>query len=285
MRVAVIGARGQLGAAVVSEFQHAHDVLPYDRTSLDVTDGAAVSAAMRSARPHAVINCSGYNRVDDAERQQVEALSVNGIAVRSLARAALACDAALVHYSSDFVFDGTLARPLTETDAPNPRSAYASSKLLGEWFASESPRAYVLRVESLFGAAPNGPDKGSATAIVRGLRDGTRPKVFTDRTVSPTYIWDCARATRLLLEKRAAPGLYHCVNSGLCTWQEFALEAARLLGVEPVVEPVLFASAKFPAVRPQFCAMSNAKLAEAIAEPMPTWQNALKRYLEDLSRT
>jgi dTDP-4-dehydrorhamnose reductase len=280
MRVAVIGARGQLGAAVVSEFAQAHEVRAFDRSTLDVTDGAAVLAAMAGAAPHAIVNCSGYNAVDAAETHPADALAVNALAVRSFARAAVACGAALVHYSSDFVFDGTIPRPLTEDDPPNPRSAYASSKLLGEWFAQEAGRAYVLRVESLFGVGPGGPDKGSAAAIVRGLRDGTRPKVFSDRTVSPTYIWDAARATRLLLEQQAPAGLYHCVNSELCTWEAFALEAARLMGVEPRVEPVLFAAATFPAARPLYCAMSNARLAGAIGEPIPTWQDALGRYLK-----
>ncbi len=283
MRVAVIGGRGQLGAAVVAELSKSHEVLVFDRARLDVTDGEAALAAMAAASPDAIVNCSGYNAVDAAERHPVDALAVNAFAVRSFARAAAAVGAALVHYSSDFVFDGTIARPLTEEDPPNPGSAYASSKLLGEWFAHEAPCAYVLRVESLFGVAPGGPDKGSATAIVNGLRSGARPKVFSDRTVSPTYVWDAARATRQLLEKQAAPGIYHCVNSGVCTWEEFALEAARVIGVEPLVEPVLFASATFPAVRPKFCAMSNAKLAAAGIE-MPTWQDALQRYLARPSR-
>jgi dTDP-4-dehydrorhamnose reductase len=279
MRVAVIGARGQLGAAVVSEFAKSHEVHPLDRTRLDITDGTAAEAMLTALAPDAIVNCSGYNAVDAAEQHPLDAIAVNGLAVRSLVRAARACRAAFVHYSTDFVFDGTLTRPLTEEDAPNPQSTYASSKLLGEWFAREAPRAYVLRVESLFGAAPNGPDKGSATAIVRALRAGTRPKVFSDRTVSPTYVWDAARATERLLVTQAEPGLYHCVNSGWCTWEAFAIEAARQLGLEPLVEAVAFSSVRFPAARPQYCALSNAKLAAA-AVSMPTWQNALRRYVE-----
>ena len=120
---------------------------------------------------------------------------MNAFAVRSLARAARDVGATLVHYSSDFVFDGTASSPMTEELPPNPRSTYAASKLLGEWFASDVPVHYVLRVESLFGVGPGGPDKGSLTSIVNGLRGGKVVKVFGDRTVSPTYIEDCAKAT------------------------------------------------------------------------------------------
>jgi dTDP-4-dehydrorhamnose reductase len=281
MRLAIVGSRGQLGAALVSECAAAHEVIAFDRAALDVTDGLRVLEAMRVARPDAIVNASGYNDVDGAEQQPVEALEVNAFAVRTLARAASDVGAVLVHYSSDFVFDGILTRPHTEDDAPNPRSTYAASKLLGEWFALESPRAFVLRVESLFGQAPGGGHKGSVAAIVKALAEGTRPKAFNDRTVTPTYIWDAARATRHLLENRATPGLYHCVNSGQCTWLEFAEEAARQMGVEPNIESVRFADTKFPAARPKYCALANAKLIAA-GVPMPSWQDALGRYLESL---
>ena len=189
---------------------------------------------MDKARPDVIVNCVAYNDVDGAEDHAVEALNVNAFAVRALARAASATNATLVHYSTDFVFDGKASEPYVETDAPNPRSTYAASKLIGEWFAADAPRAYVLRVESLFGRAPGGPPaKGSVESIVRALAAGNEARVFEDRTVSPTYIIDGARATLTLLEQGAAPGLYHCVNSGRCTWLEFAQELARQLGVEP----------------------------------------------------
>ena len=119
-----------------------------------------------------------FRSVDAAEDHPVDALQINGLAVRSLARAARAHRSTLVHYSSDFVFDGSGTSPYTETDRPNPQSVYAMSKLLGEWFAADAPRAYVLRVESLFGAAtPERPPKGSLAGIVAALRAKTRPTV------------------------------------------------------------------------------------------------------------
>src|SRR5579863_2399169 len=167
MKIVVLGSRGQLGAAVVHEFSARHDVVALDRAALDITDAENVAATIARLAPEVIINCAAYNAVDAAEDHPVEALKGNAFAVRNLARAARAHAAVLVHYSSDFVFGGTLARPLTEEDALNPRSVYAASKMLGEWFAADAPRAYVLRVESLFGGVPGGPaPRGSVAGIV-----------------------------------------------------------------------------------------------------------------------
>lgn len=279
MRVVVVGARGQLGAGVVHEFSPDHDVAALGRTDLDITDSAAVQAVMARLRPEAIVNCAHYGNVDGAEDHPVDALQANAVGVRSLARAASAHGAVLVHYSSDFVFDGAASRPYTEEDRPNPRSVYAVSKMLGEWFASDAPRAYVLRVESLFGRAPNGPPpKGSVAGILNTMLQGGEPRVFEDRTVSPTHIPDAARATRQLVEARAPAGTYHCVSSGHCTWLEFARELARQLGIEPRLKPVRMADVALRAVRPQYCALSNAKLA-SIGIAMPSWQDGLARYV------
>ena len=137
-----------------------------------------------------------------------------------------------MHYSTDFVFDGETDRPYVESDRPNPRGVYAASKLLGDWFAADAPRAYVLRVESLFGDPGAGATRrGSLGTIVERIRRGDEVPVFVDRTVSPSYTADIARATRAVLERQLPTGIYHCVNEGFATWAEIAGEAARLLGV------------------------------------------------------
>ena len=279
MRVVVIGARGQLGAAVAHEFRRDHDVTPFGHADLDIADAAAVQSTLAAAAPDVIINCAAYNAVDAAEDHPVDALRTNAFAVRNLARGAASCRAVLIHCGTDFVFDGVTDRPYVEDDRPNPRSVYAASKLLGEWFALDAPRAYVLRVESLFGRAPDGPPaKGSVESIVAALRDGRAPRVFRDRTVSPTYVPHAAQAMRHLVERTAPAGLYHCVSSGRCTWLEFALEAARILGLEPRVDAVSVADVALRAERPKYCALSNEKLI-ATGFAMPTWQDALKDYL------
>lgn len=278
MHIAVLGSRGQLGAAFVEAAREHHHVTPFDRAALDITSDAAMLEVLTRLAPDVIVNCTGYNAVDAAERQPGDALRVNAMAVRSMAHAAQATGATLVHYSTDFVFDGLATAPMDESHPTNPRCAYAVSKLLGEWFAADVPRAYVLRVESLFGAASDQRPKGSLETILDGLRAGRTVRVFGDRTVSPTYVIDAARATLTLLEQDAAVGLYHCVNTGAATWLEVAETAAAMLGVTPTLEVVSVADVSFPAKRPQYCALSNAKLAAA-GYRMPTWQDALTRHL------
>jgi len=286
VKIVVVGAGGQLGAAVVHDCSGAHETVALTRRDLDARDAAAVTAAMDRLRPDVIVNGAAFTNVDAAEEHPLEALDTNAFAVGELARAAARHGAALVHYSTDFVFDGRAAEPYTEDRPPNPQSTYAASKLIGEWLALDAPRAYVLRVESLFGRVPGGPAaKGSVAGILKTLQAGGTARVFADRTISPTFVVDAARATRQLVERDAAsapPGVYHCVNSGSCTWLELAGEMARLLGVEPKLIPVRMADAKLRAERPVYCVLSNAKLA-AIGFTMPTWQDAAARYIRSLS--
>jgi dTDP-4-dehydrorhamnose reductase len=285
MRIVVVGAGGQLGAAVAYECRAMHEVIALPRAQLDVSDDRAIAEAMDRARPDVIVNGAAFTDVDAAEDRPVDALNVNAFAVRALASAARAHDATLVHYSTDFVFDGCATVPYREEDRPGPRSTYAMSKLLGEWFAADAPRAYVLRVESLFGRAPDGgPEKGSVSGILRALKAGGTPKVFEDRTLSPTFIADAARATRTLIESAAPAGLYHCVNTGWCTWLAFAQELARQAGLEPRLQPVRLADLNLRARRPLYCALSNEKLRQAGVD-MPTWQDGVRRYLESLRET
>ena len=277
--VLVTGAEGLLGTAIVEAFQPSARVVALARRHLDLTDDAAVDERLRRERPDVIINCAADNDVDGAETQPLRALALNAFAVRELARAADEIGATLVHYSSDFVFDGTTSRPYVETDEPNPQGVYAASKLLGEWFALETRRGFVLRVESLFGARREGaPGRGSLDRIVAGIQGGQETPVFTDRTVSPSYAVDLAAATRALLASTAAPGLYHCVNSGAATWYAVAEEIGRLLGLEPRLKPVTLGDVTLRAPRPVYCALDHSRL-RAAGVPMPTWQDALARYL------
>lgn len=280
MRIAVTGAGGQLGAALVHECSTAHETTGFTRAQLDISDEASVSAALDRLLPDVILNPAALTAVDEAEDRPLEALNSNAFGVRALARWAAAHGATLVHYSTDFVFDGRAESPYVETDAPNPQSVYAASKLLGEWFAQDAPRAYVLRVEGLFGTTPGAaPPKGSAAGIMNALKATGAATVFVDRIITPSHVGDVARATRQLVEAQAPGGLYHCVNSGVTTWLEFAEEMARLLGIEAKLTPVRLAEMNLRATRPVYCALSNDKLRAAGVD-MPTWQDGLRRYLQ-----
>jgi dTDP-4-dehydrorhamnose reductase len=273
-RVLVTGARGQLAGAIIEAYRDAH-VLACSHDDLDIADHDAVMSLVERERPDAIFNCASFNHVDRAEEEPERAMNVNAFGVRNLVRAVEGTDTTLVHYSSDFVFDGKTARPYGEEDIPNPQSVYAQSKLLGDWFALEAPRAFVLRVESLFGGANA---KSSVDRIVDAIRSGQEARVFKDRTVSPSFVVDVAAASKALVE-RGAPGLYHCVSTGSATWHDLAREIARIVGngSEAAIVPISVADVSLKASRPQYAALANDKLTKIV--DMPTWQDALRRYL------
>jgi dTDP-4-dehydrorhamnose reductase len=280
MKVLVTGAAGHLGAAIVQEFSRGHQVTAFTRADLDITDAKAVAAAVGAVRPDAIVNCAAYNDVDGAEDDPVTAFNANTFAVQALARAAADFDAALVHFSSDFVFNGQADRPYVEDDPPAPLSVYGTSKLVGEWLARDAPKHYVLRVESLFGGPTAGREarSGSVGRIVEAIERGQDVSVFTDRVVSPTNAVEAASATARILQGGLPRGLYHCVNGGACRWDELALEVARLLGREARLEPLTLDSVSFKARRPRYCALSNAKLAAA-GITMSHWRDGLRAYV------
>ena len=275
MNIAVTGAGGQLGQAMVRRLSERHAVTTLTRADLDVSRSADVFRVMGALHPDAIVNCAAYNAVDRAEGDVLAALEGNAFGVQALARAAAREGSVLVHFSTDFVFDGEAEQPYREDAPVAPLSVYGQSKLLGEWFTRDAPRRYILRVESLFG----GPlPRSSIDRIAETIRDGRETRVFRDRVVSPTFVEDAVMATQALLEREVEGGLYHCVNSGHATWQAVGEEIAALLGVEPRLVPVRLADVPMPAPRPRYCALSNDKLAAA-GIAMPGWQDALRRHL------
>lgn len=273
--VLVVGAGGQLGEAMVAGLSTRHEVIARVRADLDVANPTAVRQQIAAIAPDAIVNCAAYTNVDGAEEEPAAALAVNAWAPRAMARAAAEIDATLVHFSTDFVFDGQATRPYTEDDVPNPRGAYAMSKLLGEWLAAGAPRHYILRVESLFGGRRA---KSSIDLLAEGIRGGRPVRAFADRTVSPSFVDDVVLATMTLLDRQPSSGVYHCVNSGQATWVEVARELARLADrPDATIEAVRMADAKLRAPRPLYAALSNDKL-RAIGVALPSWQDALSRY-------
>lgn len=274
--VVVLGAAGQLGEIIAIASRKHWRTVALTRTEVDLTCGRELRRMLADVQPWAIINCAGYNNVDGAEDDATTALAVNAFAVRTMAAAARDNGAVLVHYSSDFIFDGGTERPYTEESRPGPQSVYAASKLMGEWFAADVAGHYVLRVESLFGGMSR--RKSSLDHILERLANGSPVRVFVDRIVSPSYVWDVADATLALLSLQPAFGIYHCVNSGQATWHEIAVEAARVMGVEAMLEPTTLAELKLRAARPIYSALANDKLRAAGVD-MPTWQDAVAREI------
>ena len=276
MRILVTGAHGQLGSTIAQAYANRAEIIGLTRHQLDFGESAAVERVVASHRPDVVINCAAFNDVDGAEDHAIDAIQINSLAVRALAKAATACEARLVHYGTDFVFDGRQGdRPYDESDPPSPMSVYGASKLLGEWFAADAPRHYVLRVESLFGGTRR---PSTIDRIVAAIRAGQPARVFVDRTVTPSFVEDVSEATWRLLEIVPAPGVYHCVNTGVTTWFDLAREIVRVLNVEADLVATRTAEVALRARRPQYAALSNEKLRQA-GIVMPAWQDAIRRHL------
>jgi dTDP-4-dehydrorhamnose reductase len=285
MRILVTGAGGRLGGAVWAELASAgHTVAALGRSELDVTSAEQVRTTIARLCPEAIVNCSAYNDVDGAETNRESAFAINAHGPSVLAQAASATGAILVHYGTDFVFDGTAAEPYAEDDTPNPLSVYGASKLAGESAVRCVRGHYILRVESLFGGSGVAGRRATIDWIAARLLAGSVVHAVVDRTVSPSYVFDVVHATRTLLEYQAPFGTYHCVNSGFGTWYELAVEVACALGIAGRIEPVTVADLKTVASRPRFCALSNLRLY-GVGVAMPSWQSAIRRHLPSVVST
>jgi dTDP-4-dehydrorhamnose reductase len=182
MKVLVAGAAGQLGQAMAAGLSVSHEVVARTRQQLNIADWPEVAREIDATRPEAIINCAGYNDVNAAEHEVVQALEANSWGPKNLARGAAGANAIFVHFSTDFVFDGETSAPYTETDRPSPKGRYAMSKLLGEWLAADAPLSYVLRVESLFGGARA---KSSVDMLLHAIRNGQPARPFRTASYRP----------------------------------------------------------------------------------------------------
>jgi len=281
MRIVVVGAAGQLGRELLRVLP-ADGAVGLEHAALDVRDADAARERIAALAPVAVVNATAYNRVDDADRDPTEAFAVNDVAVGNLARAAAGAGAFFVHVSTDYVFDGTARTPYREDDAPNPRGAYARSKLAGERRAAATlPRHAIVRVAGLYAAGGSRGKGGSfVDRVLEKARAGEPLRIVDDQVTAPTYAPDVAATLARLLPRwvagSAPAGIYHVTNAGACSWLAFARAALELAGVEADVAPRPSAPED---PRPRYSVLANARLA-ALGEPLlRDWRAALAAYL------
>ena len=255
-----------------------HNVIALDRGELDICSPRQVVAVTDHVRPQAIINCASYNAVDAAETDQRTAFAVNSDGPALLAAAADSIGAVLVHFSTDYVFDGEAWQAYTETEQTNPVNVYGASKMTGEVAAQRVSRHYVLRVSSLFGGKGLNGHRATVDYIADTLLAGAAVQAAVDRIVTPSYAPDVAMAVVALLGNSAPYGTYHCVSSTSTSWYELAEEISRRIGLAACIEPVRAADLKTVARRPRFCALSNQKLA-SVGITMPSWQSAISRHV------
>lgn len=281
--IVILGRGGQLGMELVKEFeQRGNRVKGFDRRELDITNATAVENAIASIQPDVVINAAAYNMVDIAEREPLAAYQVNALAVRNLAVSCRQIDAVLVHFSTDYVFDGTATRPYVETDPTHPLGAYAVSKLAGELYAQAYLDApLIIRTSGVFG--PGGARTARGNFIELMLRLASQPeaiRVVEDHVASPTYAPALAARTAELLDRQAR-GLFHAGGGTPISWFDYAKMVFEEAGLHPKLQPTNEREYRTAARRPKYSALSNAKMESLGVQPMPPLREAVRAYLQN----
>ena len=279
-RAVVFGASGQLATELVRELKvRGYTVTGMTRAEVDIGDGAAVEGALARLDPQVVFNAAAYNQVDVAEKEPQAAFLVNGLAVRNLALACRQVDARLVHFSTDYVFDGVARHPYVEEDPTHPLGAYGVSKLAGEMYAQAYlDRALVVRTSGVFGPAGRTTARGNFVELMLRLAGSGKPiRVVEDHVASPTFAPLLASRTLDLVEADQS-GVFHVGGGTPISWFQFA----RLIFEAAKVNPLLLATNereyRTTARRPKYSALSNGKMERVGLAPMPSLQEALAQY-------
>jgi dTDP-4-dehydrorhamnose reductase len=275
MKVLLLGHKGMLGNDLMAQFRHRHDVIGMDREEIDITRASECRRAVAETEPQLVINAAGYTNVDACETAKEECFAVNAEAVKNIAQACRDKNITVVHYSTDYVFDGNANHPYTEEDPCNPINTYGASKLAGEHHLKRLTDNFILiRTAWLYGAK----GKNFVSAILDRARDTGRLTVVDDQMGSPTCTRDLAAATELLVDKNAR-GIFHVTNRGSCTWYDFArkiLKEARLDQVE--LSPMKTSELQRAARRPAYSVLGMQKFVAATGKTMQPWQLAFSDY-------
>jgi len=279
VRALVVGSAGQLGRELVTLL--GSDVAwAGDRGEIDATDGTAVEALVSQVRPDVVFNATAYNRVDAAESEPGAAFAVNAAAPHFLAKAARDARALLVHYSTDYVFDGRASRPYREDDTPRPLGVYGASKLAGEHLvAAAGGERLVIRTSGVLGRGGSEQKGGSfVERIVAKARAGEPLRVVSDQVFAPTCAADLATAS-LALVRAGARGIFHVTNAGSCTWHELAVAALTIGGLDVPVERISVGDLRLPARRPAYSVLDTSRYLGLALPPLRHWREALPECL------
>lgn len=281
MRFYVTGAAGQVGRALLDLARaRGHEAIGHDYDVLDVTKRDDVFAMLTEQRPDWVLHCAAATKVDSCESETEWAEALNADAAAYVAEACASIGASLLHYSTDFIFDGSKGSPYVEDDVPAPVSVYGATKARGEAAVRDALDAHlILRTQWVY--APGG--RCFPAAILARARSGEPLKVVEDQTGSPTLSFDLAEASLDLIDRvvagAAAPGTYHASCAGETTWYDFARAILDRAGMRELeVARIKSAELALPAARPEYSTLDCSKLEAAIGRSMPTWQTGLERW-------
>jgi dTDP-4-dehydrorhamnose reductase len=285
MKVLLIGANGQLGTDLFKVLQAAGDtVVPVTHAQLDVCSDARVAEVLANAQPDVVINTAAYHKVEECEKNAALAFQVNGSAAMNLALACHKAGAVLVHFSTDYAFGGyPKTTSYEETDRPAPVNVYGTSKVVGEYLIpAYTDRYFVLRVCGLYGTAGSSGKGGNfVETMLKKAAAGDAIRVVDDQVLTPTYTGDLARAVRELIVTGKF-GLYHLSSEGECSWYDFTRHIFKCANLQAQLTPVKSSDFASPVKRPAYSVLSKAKV-RALGVSMPSWKDAVPRYLEERS--
>ncbi|MEK7203450.1 MAG: dTDP-4-dehydrorhamnose reductase [Patescibacteria group bacterium] len=282
-KILILGAQGSLGQQLIKVFSADNQVVAWDRMEVDITDKELVFKKINDLKPEVIINAAAYNAVDKCEKNDEEyelAKKINIDGPKFLAEATLNVKAVLIHYSTDYVFDGKRKRGYKETDEPKPINRYGKTKFHGEKrileLSGQGLKWYLIRTSKLFG--PKGESevaKDSFFDIMLKLsQEKDELNVVDNEKSCFTYTIDLAQATRNLLESNKGYGIYHLINAGPCTWHDGAVELSRLKNINIKINRISGNDLKRPAKRPQNSILLNTKFPL-----LRDWREALKEYL------
>ncbi|PZV09178.1 MAG: dTDP-4-dehydrorhamnose reductase [Leptolyngbya sp.] len=291
MKLLLVGSQGQVGQELAQTLPCLGNVVALSREHLDLSQPDQIAAAVDSHQPDIVINAAAYTAVDKAESDATLAHQINALAPGLLAQAAADCGAAILHISTDYVFDGRQSYPYQETDATSPLGVYGQTKLAGEQAVqAANPRSLILRTAWVYGA------KGARNFVKTMLKVGLEQRsvrVVFDQVGTPTWAYDIADSITALLPQMVdndSYGIVHFTNSGVASWYDFATaiyeeaQAQDLLNTPPTVVPIATAEYPLPALRPAYSVLSPLKVSALLNRPIPHWRSSLRKMLRELAR-
>jgi dTDP-4-dehydrorhamnose reductase len=276
LKILLIGAQGQVGWELAGRLPTLGTVTATDRTTLDLADADAIRRVVREAQPGLIVNAAAYTAVDKAESESTLAMQINGDAPGVLAEEAKRSGALLVHYSTDYVFDGEKQGAYIETDPPNPVSAYGRSKLAGERaIVASGCRHLIFRTCWVYG--PRG--RNFLLTILKAARERPELKVVNDQFGAPTSSIAIAAATVQAIGKHKGEGIYHLSAGGRTSWHNFAQAIVEGAALKTPVKPIPSSDYPTPARRPRNSVLDNAKLKKDFSIALPDWRDGLREVL------
>jgi dTDP-4-dehydrorhamnose reductase len=277
VKILLLGHKGMLGSDLLLKLNMGHEVAGLDKEEIDIVSASECKAAVKDIEPEIVINAAAYTNVDGCETAKDECFAVNAEAVKNIAEACHDKNILIIHFSTDYVFDGTSKQPYKEDHQCNPVNTYGASKMAGERYLRSLSENYILiRTAWLYGVK----GRNFVQTILEKVKTTKKLTVVDDQVGSPTYTKDLAAAVDLLIEQNAK-GIFHITNRGSCSWYQFAVKILQESGLEDVdVVPIKSDQLQRLAMRPSYSVLNMQKFIQTTGKTMQPWQLGLQDYLE-----